>query len=552
MKTKFQFQFDFQSLIVFFIAILTIVIFFLFWNASIIFTNNETLYWCLTSLGSIVIFGTFTIQYYTSQKQQVERVFTQLLKTNKDNIRELRMVDPFSDEKTQKILKDNKVLKNIFHQYSFLSRLLQSVIEEELKPNENQSKEDKIISFLHRLNYPNYFKEWAICSPCKVSSQNTTKKYDKSDSYCSLQKVTPPKVNNTRHYLTRKERKKAKQPFCHKDWCYFQKEFNKWHTCELHKAQSQNCIPIYEKRCPQNFEPCCNQNKYPCDKLKNDPAQFVNCIYYTPKFDLFKNKKQREEKRQVCAKKLLSLIINDICFTTVLIGTEKYCREDLLNCFESYNPDIINEYISRFEKIKTKPFIKENFNDIYFSENMDELLEFWNSLSSTKNQYSKINYNDTSEELMHLFRDNRSKISHYYNSMHKIVDYIDKQNWTILSPKEKRHYIEILKAELSDMEQALLFVFSLTPSGCRWEYGQYNLDGYISKYGLIDAIPKHQIPLLEPRKFYNKFRYKWEEREELVQGYMQKWFLEPWWKRWTNNQWIKDVLESLRPKRRFQ
>lgn len=116
--------------------------------------------------------------------------------------------------------------------------------------------------------------------------------------------------------------------------------------------------------------------------------------------------------------------------------------------------------------------------------------------------------NNTDEK---FFSGNQYLLGHYFRHMFQTVKYIDQQSLWILSKSEKYDYIKTLRAQMSNYEQALFFINSLTQLGEKWEFRKKNGKELISDYNLIKNLPQHFIPDLEPQFYYPKVKYEWKE-----------------------------------------
>lgn len=79
-----------------------------------------------------------------------------------------------------------------------------------------------------------------------------------------------------------------------------------------------------------------------------------------------------------------------------------------------------------------------------------------------------------------------SRFSHYYRHLYHIAKFIDKQKNEIISLEEKREYFKILRGQLSDHEQLMLYFNYLAGFGERWEDNSHQ---YFSTYRMIHNIP---------------------------------------------------------------
>lgn len=84
-------------------------------------------------------------------------------------------------------------------------------------------------------------------------------------------------------------------------------------------------------------------------------------------------------------------------------------------------------------------------------------------------------------------------LGHYYRQMFQIVKYVANTTW--LSEAKKYDYIKMLRSQLSDYEQMMLFYNSLSVNGNSWRepYPESTIEkmGYIARFRLIKNIPFH-------------------------------------------------------------
>jgi hypothetical protein len=81
------------------------------------------------------------------------------------------------------------------------------------------------------------------------------------------------------------------------------------------------------------------------------------------------------------------------------------------------------------------------------------------------------------------FDGHQSRLGHYYRHMYQLVKYAAKHTPT---PTSAIEYVDLLRAQLTNHEQALLCLNSLSKIGSAWRE-----KGYITQYGLIKNLPKN-------------------------------------------------------------
>ncbi|WP_454803057.1 putative phage abortive infection protein [Mucilaginibacter phyllosphaerae] len=103
------------------------------------------------------------------------------------------------------------------------------------------------------------------------------------------------------------------------------------------------------------------------------------------------------------------------------------------------------------------------------------------------------------------FEGHQSRLGHYFRHLYQTIRYIDESKLDI----DKYEYIKILRAQLSNHEQALLFFNSLSNLGSEWKD-----KGLIENYDFIKNIPKDFIdPVTEinVKEIYPKVKFEFEK-----------------------------------------
>ncbi|PLX01102.1 MAG: hypothetical protein C0594_14365 [Marinilabiliales bacterium] len=100
-------------------------------------------------------------------------------------------------------------------------------------------------------------------------------------------------------------------------------------------------------------------------------------------------------------------------------------------------------------------------------------------------------------------RTNQTSVSSYYRNLYNAVKLIDEDK--SFTKREKKKYIKILRAQLSNPELYVFFFNILSRFGTKWRDKDY-----ITKYGLLTNIPLGYTEDYNPKDF---FQIKYEEDE---------------------------------------
>ena len=111
-------------------------------------------------------------------------------------------------------------------------------------------------------------------------------------------------------------------------------------------------------------------------------------------------------------------------------------------------------------------------------------------------------------------------LGHYYRHLFNMVNFIDKHSFTSKYEK-KSFYVKLIRSQLSDYEQILLYYNSLSTLGFDWNkpLGKAEIDemNLICKYRLVKNCP-YYIPYfgIDPRtEMYEKEKQAWWKKKEL-------------------------------------
>jgi hypothetical protein len=105
------------------------------------------------------------------------------------------------------------------------------------------------------------------------------------------------------------------------------------------------------------------------------------------------------------------------------------------------------------------------------------------------------------------FEGHQSRLGHYYRHLYQAIRYVDQQTITF----DKYQYVKTIRAQLSNHEQALLLLNSLTPIGRNW-WSQ----GYILRYRMVQNLPREFFDPkseLDLSSLFPKGYFEWEEGE---------------------------------------
>lgn len=132
--------------------------------------------------------------------------------------------------------------------------------------------------------------------------------------------------------------------------------------------------------------------------------------------------------------------------------------------------------------------LREHFEGKYKIEQVNDIIKM--SQGRVVREGSKIKY----------FGGHQFRLEHFFRHLYKSICYIDRKDF--LSPEEKKEYVGLLQAQLSNNEEKLLFYHSLSQIGRGWEMEDSSRK-LISDYKLIHDIFPGQL-IDDVASFYPK------------------------------------------------
>ena len=161
-----------------------------------------------------------------------------------------------------------------------------------------------------------------------------------------------------------------------------------------------------------------------------------------------------------------------IAYHCLLFGTGPNSSRMLLKSLSEFDNDFISDLDKELNKCETQKFV------------MDE---------------KKLTYVP--------FEGHLSRLGHYYRHLYQAIKYVDQQKINI----DKYEYIKTIRAQLSNHEQALLLLNSLSPIGNNWWKHDFML-----AYRMVQNVPREFFDPndeLDISSLFPSGYFEWEEIE---------------------------------------
>ncbi len=110
-----------------------------------------------------------------------------------------------------------------------------------------------------------------------------------------------------------------------------------------------------------------------------------------------------------------------------------------------------------------------------------------------------------------LFKGHNDQLGHYFRHLYQMVKFLALADLKVISEEDKNEYARIIRAELSDFEQALLYYNAVSDRGVSWlsaigedNDNEYSKRGLLSRFRLIKNIPGNILYRgIDPWTYFN-------------------------------------------------
>lgn len=99
------------------------------------------------------------------------------------------------------------------------------------------------------------------------------------------------------------------------------------------------------------------------------------------------------------------------------------------------------------------------------------------------------------------FTGHESRLGHYYRHLYSTVKFVTSKEGTLFDYKQVRGYLKILRSQMSNDEQLMLYYNCLVGFGQDWES-----NGFLTKYRMIHNLPVDKVRYVaNPRVYFNEY-----------------------------------------------
>lgn len=209
-------------------------------------------------------------------------------------------------------------------------------------------------------------------------------------------------------------------------------------------------------------------------------------------------------ENQVYKKKLKPIDLCEITYYVFFFGIGLNTEDVVLKLVKSHKEKITQDLINKLNLVKEEWKLSKNKVE-YFEKYKKE----YSNLKSIKNE-NGINYE---YKITYTpFDGHNSRLGHYYRHLYQTVSFVVNSS-IIEDNNEKKKYLKLLRAQLSNHEQLLLYYNSLTSFGKGWIDNEY-----FTTYEMIKNIPLEFADFgvkpkdfLKDKKGFNDKIFEWDE-----------------------------------------
>lgn len=211
-------------------------------------------------------------------------------------------------------------------------------------------------------------------------------------------------------------------------------------------------------------------------------------------------------------KKDKSILILELAYQFVFWGVSSENEDDCKSNLKAVYKSVIVDDI--FNHLKSFPVF---YSKLYKEKSVSCSIDFLrkSKLSGTNLAYclaemklKSDSFNKSHVGFNKFFGGHQYHLGHYFRHLFQAVKFIDKQPSWLMSQDDKYEYLKTLRAQMSNYEQALLFINSLTQLGRKWEFDSIGKN-FISNYHLIKNLPVNFIPNIKLQDYYPKVNFEW-------------------------------------------
>lgn len=227
----------------------------------------------------------------------------------------------------------------------------------------------------------------------------------------------------------------------------------------------------------------------------------------------------------------------DICYCILFYGTNSEGLMTLRSLFKNKYKDPLIDKVLKFISLKPayNKIINKRWKEISTISKRRELLSYVEDVYNWRVNQTHKNFNALypdisigySSDFEKYYSGYHQMLGHHYRHLFQMVKYINEQKE--LSYEEKYNYIKFMRSQMSNYEQIVFFLNSISIMGRNWEimpeinvklkdYHKYDFQ-LITKYKLIKNIPNEILFGIKYKTYYPYIEYEFGENSSIEYSY---------------------------------
>ena len=149
-----------------------------------------------------------------------------------------------------------------------------------------------------------------------------------------------------------------------------------------------------------------------------------------------------------------------------------------------------------------------------FRHELNKIRKFHKNSTGIKNTFTGLNNIEIKLHIKYLpFSGHENRLGHYYRHLYSTVKYVvNKEKQGLIDYNQARGYLKILRSQMSNDEQLLLYYNYIIGFGKDWEN-----DGFLTKYRMLHNLPINSVKYVtNPRIHFQQFIQSIKEDESAL------------------------------------
>jgi len=146
-------------------------------------------------------------------------------------------------------------------------------------------------------------------------------------------------------------------------------------------------------------------------------------------------------------------------------------------------------------------------DDISFKELKKKFKVIRNKHADTYSKSNTFSFNGGKKVNLYIkykpFSGHENRLGHYYRHLYSTVDYVvEKETKSLISQEESREFLKLLRAQMSNDEQLMLYYNYRIGFGKNWDKLGNRGNKFLTKYRMLHNLPLHRVSIAEKAEIH--------------------------------------------------